>query len=308
MLANYRHQPTVRSLVAGSKRTIGLAITVSNNPYWLDLLEGIEAEASRAGLSLVIVDTRDDAGFEASAVANLVAHRIEGLVIAPTAGWRDSTLPLLRGQRTPYVMVDRTDAGLCVDQVGVENESATIAVVDHLIQHGHTRIGMLTGIPGLSTTAERLRGYHLAHAEAGLPIDLELIRVGDSSSRGGRRATSELLRLADPPTAMFTGNSGMTIGALTALQAGGVRVPDDMALVAFDDFPWADLFRPALTTIAQPSAAIGARAIQLLVRRMDDPAASAQTLRLPVEIMHRESCGCGRWKRKNQARPSVSAL
>ncbi|GAA0582556.1 LacI family DNA-binding transcriptional regulator [Kribbella sandramycini] len=290
----YEHQPTARSLAAGGNRTIGLAITVANNPYWVDLIQGIDGEATRAGLSLVIVDTRDDARYESSSVANLLAHRLEGLIISPAADWRGTTLPLLRDQGLPFVMVDRIDPALHVDQVGVENEAATIAVIDHLIRHGHRRIGMLSGIPGLSTSAERLRGYHLAHERAGLRVDPDLVRVGDSSSPGGRRATSELLQLGEPPTAMFTGNSGMTIGALAALHAAGVGVPDDMALVAFDDFPWADLFSPALTTIAQPSAAIGARAVQLLVRRMQDPDAPAQTMRLPVEIMHRESCGCVR--------------
>ncbi|WP_165956769.1 substrate-binding domain-containing protein [Kribbella antibiotica] len=123
-------------------------------------------------------------------------------------------------------------------------------------------------------------------------------------TKGGRRATSELLQLADPPTALFTGNSGMTIGALSALQAAGVKVPDNMALVAFDDFPWAELFSPALTTIARPSAAIGARAVQLLVRRMNDPAVPAQTMRLPVEIMHRESCGCTPGRDRHRERTS----
>ncbi|MFK4084971.1 LacI family DNA-binding transcriptional regulator [Kribbella sp. NPDC020789] len=288
----YQPQPTARSLAAGSNRTIGLAITVANNPYWVDLIQGIDTEAGRAGLKLVVVDTRDDATYEHSAVANLLAHRIDGLLIAPTAGWRGATLPLLRDQGTPFVVVDRIDPQLRVDQVGAENEAAVTAVIEHLMQGGHTRIGMLGGIPGLSTSAERLRGYHLAHARSGVRVDPELIRVGDSSTPGGYAATSHLLRLAKPPTALFSANSGMTIGALAALQRAGVRVPEDMAFAAFDDFPWADLFSPGLTTIAQPSAAIGARAVQLLVRRMQDPVAPPQTLRLPVEVMHRESCGC----------------
>ncbi|MFB6724725.1 LacI family DNA-binding transcriptional regulator [Kribbella sp. NPDC056345] len=291
-LLGYKHQPTARSLSAGTNRTIGLAITVATNPYWVELIQGIDREATRAGLNTIIVDTRDDARHESVAVANLLAHRIEGLIIAPADGWRDLTLPMLRDHALPYVLVDRITPELRVDQVGVENEAATTAIIDHLISLGHTRIGMLSGIPGLSTSAERLRGYQQAHHRADLPADPELVRVGSSSSDGGRRATWELLQLEDRPTALFAANNSMTIGALAALNAAKVAVPKDMALAAFDDFTWADLFSPGLTTVAQPSAAIGARAVQLLLRRMNDPDAPPQTIRLPAEIMHRQSCGC----------------
>jgi LacI family transcriptional regulator len=291
-LLGYRHHPIARSLAAGSHQTIGLALTAASNPYWVELIQGIDGEATRAGLNLIIVDTRDDARHESAAVANLLAHHIEGLVIAPAAGWKDLTLPLLRDHPVPYVIVDRIDPVLRVDQVGVENETATAAVVDHLISLGHTRIGMVSGIPDLSTSTERLRGFRLAHQRADLPVDPSLIVDGASTSEGGRKAALALLDHPEPPTAVFAANNNMTIGVLAAFRAAGVRVPRDLAVTAFDDFAWADLFSPGLTTVAQPSTAIGARAVQLLLRRMTDPDAPPQTIRLPAEIMHRESCGC----------------
>jgi LacI family transcriptional regulator len=291
-LLGYQHQPIARSLAAGSNQTIGLAITAASNPYWVDLIQSIDGEAMRAGLNLIIVDTRDDARHEASAVANLLAHHIEGLVIAPADGWRNLTLPLLRDHPVPYVLVDRIDPDLRVDQVGVENEASTAAVIDHLISIGHSRIGMVTGIAGLSTSAERLRGYRLAHQRWDLPVDPTLVVDGASDSEGGRKAVLSLLDLPHPPTAVFAANNNMTIGALAAARAAGIRVPEDLAVAAFDDFTWADLFSPGLTTVAQPSAAIGARAVQLLLRRMTDQDAPPQTIRLPAEIKHRESCGC----------------
>jgi LacI family transcriptional regulator len=291
-LLGYQHHPIARSLAAGSHQTIGLALTAASNPYWVELIQGIDGEATRAGLNLIIVDTRDNARHEAAAVANLLAHHIEGLVIAPAVGWKDLTLPLLRDHPVPYVIVDRIDPVLRVDQVGVENETATAAVIDHLISIGHTRIGMVAGIPDLSTSTERLRGYRMAHQHAGLPVDPSLVQDGASSSEGGRKAALALLDHPEPPTAVFAANNNMTIGALAAFRAAGVRVPRDLAVTAFDDFAWADLFSPGLTTVAQPSTAIGARAVQLLLRRMTDPGAPPQTVRLPAEIMHRESCGC----------------
>jgi LacI family transcriptional regulator, galactose operon repressor len=291
-LLGYEHNPIARSLSAGTNRTIGLALTAASNPYWVDLVQGIDGEATRAGLNLIIVDTRDDARHEAVAVANLLAHHIEGLVIAPSDGWRQLTLPLLRDHPVPYVIVDRIDPDLRADQVGVENEASTAAVIDHLISAGHTRIGMIAGISGLATSAERLRGYRNAHQRADLAIDPVLIVDGASTSEGGRRAALALLGLPEPPTAVFAANNDMTIGALAAFKAAGIKVPRDLALVHFDDFAWADLFSPGLTAVAQPSAAIGARAVQLLLRRMTDREAPPQTIRLPAEIMHRESCGC----------------
>jgi LacI family transcriptional regulator len=287
----YRHQPIARSLSAGSSQTIGLAITAASNPYWAELVQGIDCEATRAGLSLIIVDTRDEPRHEAAVVANLLAHHVEGLVIAPTAGWPDLTLPMLRDHPVPYVLVDRLHP-LGVDQVGVENENSSAAMIDHLLGRGHTRIGMIAGIEGLSTSAERRRGYELAYERRGLLPDAELVVNGESTAEGARKATLSLLGLPCPPTALFSANNDMTIGTMLALRAAGVRIPDDMAVVAFDDFPWADVFAPGLTTIAQPSTAIGARAVQLLLRRMHDPDVPAQTVRLTAEIAHRESCGC----------------
>lgn len=290
-LLGYEHHAVARSLSAGSNRTIGLALTAASNPYWSELVVGIDREASRSGLNLMTVDTRDDPRHEAHVVANLLAHHIEGLVIAPAPGWRDLTLPLLREHPIPYVLVDRLQ-DLRVDQVGVENENSSSALVEHLLQLGHRRVGMVGGIKGLSTSEERRAGFLLAHRRHGLEADADLIVEGLSTSQGGRLGMLRLLSLSDAPTAVFCANNNMTIGALAALGASGLRVPQDIALVGFDDYPWADLFEPRLTTVAQPLSAIGARAVQLLLRRIIDPAAPVETLRLTANIKHRNSCGC----------------
>jgi LacI family transcriptional regulator len=290
-LLGYEHHAAARSLSAGSNRTIGLALTAASNPYWAELVAGIDREASRSGLDLMIVDTRDDARHEARVVANLLAHHIEGLVIAPALGWRDLTLPLLREHPIPYVLVDRLQ-DLRVDQVGVENENSSAALVEHLLQLGHRRVGMVGGMKGLSTSEERRAGFLLAHRRLGLEADPRLVVEGMSTSQGGRQGMLRLLSLSDAPTAVFCANNNMTIGALAALRASSLRVPQDLALVGFDDYPWADLFEPRLTTVAQPLTAIGARAVQLLLRRISDPAAPVETLRMAAHIEHRNSCGC----------------
>lgn len=287
----FTHRPVARSLAAGSTTTIGLAISSMSTTYWPELVAGFQEEARRWSLQLLIADTAEDPVHEERAVANLLAHHIAGLVIIPSPGWQDTTLRLLREHPIPFVVVDRIQE-VRADQVGVENETSSAAIVDHLLQRGHTRIGMLTGLEGLTTTEERRAGYLRAHRYRGVAVDESLLVAGRSTESGGRRAMAQLLSLPEPPTAVFSAQDSMTVGGLRAIGEAGLRIPDDIALVAFDEFPWGDVFEPRLTTVAQPCFAIGARAIQLLRRRLEDPSVPPQTLRLSPEIVHRGSCGC----------------
>ncbi|GAA3238805.1 hypothetical protein GCM10020256_59430 [Streptomyces thermocoprophilus] len=173
-----------------------------------------------------------------------------------------------------------------------ENAGPTTRLVTHLAELGHRRIGLVAGLPGLSTTAERITGYRHGLAAAGLPYDERLVVHGDSASAGAERATDALLSAAAPPTALVSANNAMTLGALRALRARGLSVPGDIALCCFDDFAWADLFSPRLTAIAQPSREIGARAVQVLLDRLERPDRPARTERLACAFVHRTSCGC----------------
>jgi len=285
---------------------VGLTLSGLSNPYFSDLVQGVERELARAGRVLVLADSHDDPETERRAVASLLKHRIEALVMAPTAGWTRRTWPLLRERRIPFVLVDRiVDAD--VDQVGVENEPGACVLVEHLLSLGHRRIGMITGLPGLSTTVEREIGYRRAHQRRRVEVDASLVVCGESSLDGGRHAVNRLLDRVDPPTALFSGNNAMTVGVLTGLEARGVSVPGDMALVAFDDFEFSPLVRPRLTAAAQPCHAMGARAVQLLLRRLTDPDLAAQTVRIPASIEHRDSCGCERSSVARAGRPGAAA-
>lgn len=287
----FTHQPVARSLAAGATVTVGVAVPLSENPFHQELLAGIEGEARRQNFAVLVSDTSDDAGREREVVANLVAHHVRGLLISPTAGWTQRAARVVRDHQVPFVLVDRLQ-NAAVDQVGVENERATASLVEHLISKGHRRIACISGKDGLSTTAEREAGFRAALTAGGVPIDESLIVSGESSDNAGRRAMRGLLTRPDPPTAAFIGNDAMTMGAMRAMQELGRSAPDDIALVCFDDPPWGDLCDPPLTAIAQPTFAMGARAVQMLARRLHDPEAPAQTLRLNGEIAHRRSCGC----------------
>jgi LacI family transcriptional regulator len=287
----YTHNTIARALVTASTTSIGLAISVLSNPYFGELVHAIEAEASNAGYTLLLGDTHDEAEQELRIVRALQARRVDGLVLAPSPGAAAGTLAQLAAQNIPVVLIDRLTAAE-FDQVGTENEAPTAHLVAHLASHGHERIAMVSGLAGLSTTAERTAGYRRGLAESRLDYDPALVVDGGSRSDLAQVAVRTLLALPKPPTALVVGNNAMTIGAMRALREAGLAVPRDMALAAFDDFEWADLFSPRLTTVAQPCLEIGAHAVRLLLGRLADPTLPPRTVRLEPSFMCRESCGC----------------
>ncbi|MDT7673684.1 MAG: LacI family transcriptional regulator [Pseudonocardiales bacterium] len=288
--ANYTPNTVARSLATARTTTIGLALSAISNPYFGDLLRSIENTASAAGYTVLLADPRDEPDYELTVVQRLQQRRVDGLVLAPS-GEPTAALDYLAETRLPTVLVDRLiDAGL--DQVGSENIRPVAELVQHFAERGHRRIGLIAGHRGLATTVERRDGYLLGLRRSGLAADQELIVDGNSETEAARLAVHRLLRLTRPPTAIIAGNNTMTIGALSALREASVPVPGGMALAGFDDFPWADLFQPGLTAIAQPFVEMGRRAVELLLARMADPAAPQVTVRLPPAFVHRDSCGC----------------
>ena len=280
-----------RALARASTQSVGLALGGLSNPYLGDVIAAVEHEAARHDLTVLVGDTRDDPEQELRIVQALVRRRVDGLLLSPSPGAAERALPWLAAQRVPVVLIDRF-ADPRLDQVGSDNEEPTARLVEHLAELGHTRIGLVAGLPGLTTTAERVRGYRLGLARAGLAVDEALIGAGGSERAAAERATAALVAAADPPTALVSGNNVMTIGAMRALAERGLRVPGDMALVGFDDFDWAGLFEPRLTVVAQPAGEIGACAVGLLRARLDDPSRAPQAVRLPARFVHRASCGC----------------
>ncbi|NEB01483.1 LacI family DNA-binding transcriptional regulator [Streptomyces sp. SID13726] len=309
----YTPNTLARSLVTSRTRSIGLAVSAISNPYFTEILQGVEASALEQGYSLLIADPHDDPGHERKVVQLLHERRVDGMIVAPSADPRE-LLAYVGRHRVPVVFLDRVIDGMMSDATGGVAGEAAGGVADgrpylfdqvcaestgpmsHLVRHlaelGHRRIGLVAGLPGLSTTAERIAGYRRGLTASRLPYDDDLVAHGDSESAAAERATAALLSLAAPPTALVTANNAMTIGALRALREHGLAVPDGIALCCFDDFAWADLFSPRLTAIAQPSREMGAEAVRVLLERLDTPDAPGRTVRLPCAFVHRTSCGC----------------
>ncbi|GAA0484574.1 LacI family DNA-binding transcriptional regulator [Streptomyces olivaceiscleroticus] len=287
----YTHNTLARSLVTSRTRSIGLAVSAISNPYFTEILQGVEAGALEAGYSLLIADPHDDPAHERKVVQLLHERRVDGMIIAPSAEPAE-LVEYVTKREVPTVFLDRL-VGDAYDQVCAESTTPVRQLVEHFADLGHTRIGLIAGLPGLSTTTERVAGYREGLRARGLPFAPELLAGGNSEAEGAEDATRHLLAAPEPPTAVITANNAMTIGALKALGELGLRVPRDIALACFDDFSWADLFSPRLTAIAQPSREIGAAAVQLLLDRLEQPTRPPRTVRLPCAFIHRTSCGCG---------------
>ncbi|MGV8921123.1 MAG: LacI family DNA-binding transcriptional regulator [Pseudomonas sp.] len=279
-----------RSLARSTTNTIGVAISALSNHYFSETVQAIETECAKHGIMMLFVDTHDDPEQELRVVRALHHRRVDGILLAPSMGSR-AALDYLQENEIATVLVDRlVEQGF--DQVGVENQQSTQDLIAHLLEHGHRRIGFIAGRSGFSTSDERVAGYRAALQAAGLTFAPQLLVQGESSSEPARVATRQLLALAEPPTAIMAGNNLMTLGAMHALRDAQIAVPEQMALVGFDDFDWADFFVPRLTVIAQPVKALGERAVQLLLQRIDSPERYTQSMRLEPTLRIRNSCGC----------------
>lgn len=291
----YASDGIARSLRTGTTKTVGLAMSAISNPYFGDVVHAIEQELTFAGYSLLLADTHDTAEGELQAARNLFMRKTDAIIMAPY----ELPEPIMRQlveRKTPTVLIDRVTevpSWSQFDAVGVESVEATAHLTQHLARLGHTRIGFVSPGRGIATTTERLEGYRAGLAASGLPIDPELVGDGAQGAVPSERAIERLLALELPPTALVAGNNMMTIGVMRALKSYGLRVPEDIALVCYDDFSWADLFSPRLTAMAQPVDEMAHIAVTMLLDRIRDPDRPTRHVQLAPSFRHRDSCGCG---------------
>lgn len=291
----YSGDAIARSLRTGATQTVGVAMTAISNPHFAGFVHAIERHLSNSGFSLVLADTHDDPVREQRAVAEILSHRVDGMIVASAS---DSTtvVDTLRRRQLPTVFIDRIPEKLYpgMDAVGVENAGSTAQLVDHLTWHGHQRIALV--LPPLvhSTIRERRRGYELGLERNDIRPDPSLVVIGNQSEATAAEAVDQLFALKEPPTAIVSSNNEMTLGVMREFRRRGIRVPDDIALAVFDDFEWADFFAPRLTAIAQPVNDIGRLAVEMLLDRLGnrDRDAEPRQERLEPRFELRDSCGC----------------
>jgi LacI family transcriptional regulator len=289
----YRRNALATALVTSRTHSIGVGISALQNPYFANLVHSIEERATARGYTIVMGDTHDNADVESRLFDSFLDRRLDGLIVAPAPGAEIVSLPQVVASGTPVVLIDRHIPDVVCDQLAPDNVGPVATITEHLIELGHRRIAVMGGFPGLQSTSERLEGFRKAMKGAGLDVDPELCGEGNSNQED---AFTESLRIFGPektrPGAIVVLNNAMTVGTMRGLKELSLRVPDDVALVCYDDFEWAELFEPRLTAIEQNIKSMGSQAFDLLLERIEGSTTPPKVLRIPTTYHHRNSCGC----------------
>lgn len=286
----YRPSRVARRLrmTGGRSHLVGLVVPDIQNPFFAELARGVEDAAFASEYAVLLCNSDESLEKERFYLDVMRAESVDGVILPPFDDADPAVLEIARGG-TPLVCVDRSLSELKTDLVEVDNYRGAFDAVAHLLDKGHARIGLIGGRRHVSTMRGRRRGYADALRARGVPLDKELARAGDHKLESGRTLAGALLDLPSPPTALFVVNNLMTVGALTAIHQRGLRVPRDLAIVGFDDLPWAEAFDPPLTVVRQPAYQLGRQAMELLLRRLDEPARPPVTVRLQPELVIRRS-------------------
>ena len=278
----YRPNGVARNLRRASTNLWAVVISDIENPFFTSLVRGLEDIAQTAGYSVVLCNSDEDPVKEAAYVSAVLTEQMAGVVISPSGS--PDGVRQLHDAGVPLVLIDRRIDDLEVDSVLVDNEFGAAEAVRHLLDNGYRRIACITGPRRTSTALDRLAGYRTALRTAGMRFDKNLVQYADFREAGGYTSMQALLDLDEPPEALFVANNLMTVGALECLNSRGLRAPDDIAVVGFDDIPWADLVVPPLTTVAQPTYELGRTAGQLLKDRIATPGRPASQVTLRTEL------------------------
>ena len=290
---NYRPHRGARALRRRVTHTFAFIVPDIQNPFFTSVLRGLEDRAFLQDYVVVLCNTDDSLQRQQEYIDVLRAEGAAGIAIC-TASETATTaeIDLLRSQGIAVVAVDRIIAGSDVDTVVTDNVQGAQAAVAHLLQAGHRRIGLVAGPDYFAPGRERRQGYEDAYRVAGLDPDGALVKVTDFRPESAAQMTRELLSLpADRrPTALFACSSRLALAALGAIAEFGLRIPADVAFISFDDADWAVNYAPRVTAVAQPTYQIGASVCDLLLRRLANPDAPPQTIRLAPQLILRQSC------------------
>jgi LacI family transcriptional regulator len=269
----------------GRSSTIGLLVQDMSNPFSAAIFRAVEDVASAAGIGVLAASLNEDPDRERELALDLIARRVDGLIIVP-AGHDHRYLLLEQRSGTAMVFADRPPMLLAADAVVADNRGGAATGVRYLLDRGHRRIGYLGDLQSIVPAGERYAGYVEALAQARVPADPSLVRHGVHAEQAAA-ACLELLSGPTPPTALFTAQNMITIGAVRALrQLGRER---SIALLGFDDFELADLLQPAVTVVAQDPAAIGKLSAELLLKRIVAPDELPELYVIPTHLIVRQS-------------------
>jgi LacI family transcriptional regulator len=289
---DFRPSSVARSLRTRRSRTVGLIVPTVAHAFYAAVTTGAQAVLEEQGYRLILIDSGEDPDTVKGAVRTLLEHEVDGVLVSTAPFGAHQFNALL--ERTPCVFIDELAPGAGAGNVALENGRGVEMLVAHLAEHGHRRIGFLGG-PGDRTSGyERYEGFLAGMAKCDLDVDPRLLRECEWTIASGYEHAAELLEAsATPrPTALVTASGELALGALAAARRKRIRIPDDLALAAFDDLYFAPLLEPSLTAIAYDATTIGREAARLLLGVIGEGPATRNEVRIDVTLVRRRSCGC----------------
>jgi LacI family transcriptional regulator len=289
MRLGYVVNQQARSLAGGHSQVIGLLVPEVGNSYIGEIMRGVDEELAAAQYELMLYTTHRRRTKESVYVATLTRGLADGLLLVvpdDPGAYLDS----LAQQNFPYVLIDHQGIGEDCPAVGATNWQGGYDATTYLIELGHRRIGFITGNMGLGCAVERLAGYRTALSDHGIDFDPGLVAAGDFQQQGGYTGANALLALAEFPTAIFASNDMSAFGAIEAVRNHGLRIPEDVSVLGFDDIPQAAHAHPGLTTIRQPLEQMGQLATRMLLKKIENPDFSGERIELQTTLVIRESC------------------
>jgi len=292
---NYQPNVAARSLKVHRTKTLGLVITTIVNPFYPELAQGIESTAREMGYNIILCSTNYEIDLEKQYIDMLRGKGVDGIIFTSTH-MHDPNIEGLINEKYPIILVNRK---ICeesvinrVDYVVVDNLHGGFIAVEHLIKMGHERIGIISGLPQSSASVERLEGGKKALAEYGLQIEPDLIIQGDFLKSSGFEGARKFSRMKSWPTAVFTVNDYMALGAMDGFVEEGFQVPEDVALVGFNDIEISRMRSIELTTVGQKTYEMGSIAVKTLVEKIEGGGHGVfRQIILEPELIIRESCG-----------------
>lgn len=286
----YQPNALARSLRRGETHTLGLILPDSANPFFAEIGRAVEKEAFKAGYSVILCNTEDEARKELLYTDVLSKKQVDGMIFVSTGEQSDSVQNLLR-QSLPLVLVDRQLPGIEADAVLTDNRLGGALAAQYLISLGHRKLACITGPSHLSPSADRVTGFLETLEAAGIGRASVPLERGDFHPESGYRAGLRLLcEYEERPTAIFCSNDMMAIGLYRAISEQGLRIPEDVAVIGFDDIDLSYYFNPPLTTIEQPKTEIGQAAVSLLLERIKDHDLPARRKMIEPRLLVRKSC------------------
>lgn len=286
---NYVPNRVARSLRLKRTHTIALVVTDITNPFWTTVVRGVEDAAQDAGFNVILCNTDESAAKQEQYLDVLPQKRVDGILLVPVSsggkldGWFER-------QDIPVVILDRRVHASSADVVCGDSEGGAYRLVQHLLSLGHRDIAVLSGPQGVSTAEDRIAGYRRALREAGLELEADHVQYGEFTQESGYDMAQRALALSPCPTALFAGNNFIAVGALRALRDNGLRVPEDISIVAFDDLTPSLQIEPFLTVADQPAYEMGHRAAELLLARLSGRCGEKpQEILLPTKLIVRRS-------------------